>query len=181
MSSHSSVTQTVETPVRELIVRTEWHFDPDRIVAAFADFSEMPLHNNALAVTSRPGSTDPMYEATTAGDEIEMEFNVINEPFRGTIFEEILQSLPFRFGRTRLMCVPPQRCYPVHQDETIRYHLAVSSHPYAYIAYPLANKIYNIPEDGYLYQMDPREPHTAINCGPIRRFHLVVVTDKREP
>jgi hypothetical protein len=160
---------------QEMIVRTRWHFDCDKIAAAFCQFSDYPLRNNAVAVTSRPGSPDPLY----AGDEDEMEFNVINEPFRNTIFEEILRSLPVPFGRTRLMCIPPQSCFPVHSDETIRYHLAVSSHPYAFIAYPFIEKVYNIPEDGYLYRMDPRVPHTTVNCGPIRRFHLVIVTDQR--
>jgi hypothetical protein len=164
---------------QELIVRTQWQFDCEKIAAAFHHFSEYPLRNNAVAVTSRPGSPDPLYEGAAAGDEGEMEFIVINEPFRNTIFEEILQSLPVPFGRTRLMCVPPQSCYPVHADETIRYHLAVSSHPYAFIVYPFIEKVYNIPEDGYLYRMDPRVPHTAVNCGPIRRFHLVIVADQR--
>lgn len=163
----------------EMIVRTDWQFDLGRIARAFEQFSEFPLHNNAVAVTSRPGASDPLYEATDAGAESEMEFTVINEPFRGTLFEDVLRALPVRFGRTRLMCVPPQRCYPVHSDETIRYHLAISTHPYAYIAYPSLNRLYNIPEDGHVYRMDPRVPHTAINCGPIRRFHLVIVTDQR--
>ena len=171
------MTSAVSEPLRRLVpVR-------DRVArllrgAAFKALAELPLRQNAIAVTSRPGSSDPLYEGTTAGPEGEMEFNVINEPFRGTAFEEILRSLPFRFGRTRLLCVPPQRCYPVHSDQTIRYHLAVSSHPYAFILFPFSNKIYNIPEDGYLYRMDAREPHTAVNCGPPPRFHLVIVTDQ---
>jgi hypothetical protein len=164
---------------QEPIIRTDWWFDPIKVAAAFEPFAELPLRHNALAVTSRRGSPDPLYEATMAGDECEMEFNVVNEPFRGTIFEEILRALPVPFGRTRLMWVQPQRCYPVHSDQTIRYHLAVSSHPFAYIVFPSIDKVYNIPEDGYLYQMDPREPHTAVNCGPIRRVHLVIVTDQR--
>jgi len=111
--------------------------------------------------------------------EMERLYKVINAEFRGTYFEEILTGLPFPFGRTRILRVPPQKCYPVHTDHSIRYHLALDTHVGAFIVYPEVGKVYHIPADGYLYRMDARVPHTAVNCGPLTRAHMVIITDQQ--
>lgn len=173
--------ETADDQGEELVSCTQWSYDPERIAADFAPFADLPLRHHALAVTSRPGSSDPMYEGADAPirrPAEEMAFNVINEPFRGTVFEEILLGLPFPFGRTRIMCIPPQRCYPVHCDQTIRYHIALRTHPYSYLMYPYSAKVYHIPDDGHIYRVDAREPHTAVNASWVPRFHLVIVTDQ---
>lgn len=163
----------------ELISRTNFSFDPEKLSEAFEMVAELPQHRHAVAVTSKPGVENPLHDGTSARPDEEMLYNVINAEFRGTYFEEILTSLPFPFGRTRIMWIPPQKCYPIHSDHSIRYHLALDTNDGAFILYPEAGKLYHIPADGYLYKMDARVPHTAVNCGPLTRAHMVIVTDQQ--
>lgn len=162
----------------ELISRTDISFDPEKVEKAFQLVSGLPQQRHAVAVTSKPGAEDPLYDGISARPEEEMLYNVINAEFLGTYFEEILTALPFPFGRTRIMWIPAQKCYPVHTDHSIRYHLALDTHDGAFILYPHAGKLYHIPADGYLYKMDARPPHTGVNCGPLTRAHMVIITDQ---
>ena len=168
----------MSTEQRELIVRTDLQFDPEKLLQAFQATADLPRKHHAIAITSKPGASDPLLDGVGGEPDEEMEYSVINKEFRGSYFEEVLESLPFRYGRTRLMSIPPQKCYPIHADATIRYHLAVDTHPFAYIMFPSKKAIYNIPNDGYLYRMDARYLHTAVNCGPVLRTHLVLITDE---
>lgn len=164
----------------ELISRTNISFDPEKIEEAFQIIADLPQQRHAVAVTAKPGVENPLYEGISARPDEEMLYNVINAEFRGTYFEEILSSLPFPFGRTRIMWVPPQKCYPIHTDHSFRYHLALDTHDGAFFFYPEAGKVYQIPADGYLYKMDATVPHTAVNCGPLARVHMVIVTDQQQ-
>jgi hypothetical protein len=163
----------------QLITRTPIAFDAEKIERAFQVVASLPQRCHAVAMTSKPGVEDPLHEGISAKPDEEMLYSVINPEFRGTYFEEILTSLPFPFGRTRIMWIPPQKCYPVHTDHSIRYHLALDTHDGAFIMYPEAGKIYHIPADGHLYRMDARLPHTAVNCGPLERAHMVIITDQQ--
>jgi len=151
------------TDEAELIVRTGLCFDVDRVAALIQSTTPADDGSKYSAVVV----TDPPDERPTRA--------VLNEPFRATYLEELLSALPFRYGLTRLLSIPPQRSYPVHRDSSMRYHLALETHPFAYIIYPTLNRIYHIPNDGYLYRMDATRPHAAINCGPLSRTHLVIV------
>ena len=43
-------------------------------------------------------------------DAVESDYSEITEPFRGTVIEDILNTLPFDYGRTRLMLMRPKSC-----------------------------------------------------------------------
>ncbi len=163
------------------ITRTDISFDRAKISAAYEQYRAMDLPHtrNAVAVTSRPGAAEPLSAASAPPLADEMLHNVINAEFHGTYIEEVLKSLPFPFGRTRLMSVPPQKCYPVHADGTTRYHLVLQTHPQTYLLFPDHGQVYHMPADGYLYRMDARPPHTAVNCGPFLRTHMVIITDQQ--
>ena len=163
----------------ELITRTDISFDPGKVTAAFEGVAGLPQQWHAVSVTSKPGAENPLHDGVSADPDEEMLYKVINAEFRGTYFEEILTGLPFPFGRTRILRVPPQKCYPVHTNHSIRYHLALNTHVGAFIVYPEVGKVYHIPADGYLYRMDARVPHTAVNCGPLTRAHMVIITDQQ--
>jgi hypothetical protein len=162
-----------------LISRTNISFDPEKLTQAFEMVAGLPQQWHALAVTSKPVMDNPPPDGMAPNPDEEMLYNVINAEFRGTYFEEILTGLPFSFGRTRIMFVPPQKCYPIHTDRSIRYHLALDTNVGSLIVYPDAERVYHIPADGYLYKMDARFPHTAINCGPLTRAHMVIITDQQ--
>ena len=157
----------VDVDPSELIVRTDLRYDPDQVLQLAlltADGTDLRTKPSAVVVSSEPPDGGP---------------SVLVEAFRGTYVEEILSSLPFRHGLVRLLSIPPQKCYPIHVDGTIRYHLAVDTHPFTYILYPSLRKMYHIPRDGFLYRMDATRPHTAVNCGPLPRTHLVIVLNEQ--
>ena len=163
---------------RDLIVRTELKVDLERLLEAFHATRDLPKQHHAVAVTVRPGHADAPREGTVVASDDDLSYRVISDEFRGTYFEEILRALPFHFGRTRLMSIPPQKCYPVHADRTVRYHLAIDTNPFAYIFFPVQKQMFHVPADGHLYRMDATYPHSAVNCGPFQRTHLVVVSDE---
>ena len=163
---------------KDLIMRTEVRFDRDRLFEAFQATADLPRRHHAVAVTSKPGSADPLLDGTAAAPAEEMDYRIINAEFRNTYIAEVLTHLPFPYGRTRLMTIPPQRCYPVHADTSIRFHLAIETHPFAYLLFPEYSKVFHIPDDGFLYRMDARHLHTAVNCGPFSRTHLVIISDQ---
>ena len=82
----------------------------------------------------------------------ERDFTVINPEFRGTVIEALLERLPFAFGRTRIMRMPKKSCLSIHWDTSLR----------------------------YLYEMDARLTHTAINASRHARIQLVICDARDE-
>ena len=104
-------------------------------------------------------------------NKVELEYNMVNEVYEGTIFERVIRDL--NGVRARLMTKMMHTTYSVHSDKTPRYHLALITNPNAYFIFPTLNKIMHIPADGYVYEVDTTLPHSFANCGP-DRTHLVI-------
>ena len=140
----------------------------------------MPMFGefNQIGVTSRPDAPEPLRDAVgwIPNGVIEADYSEVTEPFRGTAFEHLLQKLPFEYGRSRLMRMPPKSCLSIHADPTRRYHYALVTNPGCYIVEVSGNAgaFHHIPADGRLYQMDAHRTHTAINSGKKDRYHLVI-------
>jgi len=159
--------------IRESVSNVYHHFD-DR---------------DQISVTCRPGCEDPLYDGVGSllNERKDGEYNVIVPEFKGTIIEEFLEDLPFRYGRTRLLRMQGRKCYGIHWDESVRYHLAIFTNRQALILHK-ENRCkedvfqediihsYHIPADGYLYEMDATKIHTAINSSTEERIHLVIAT-----
>ncbi len=163
----------------ELISRTDIRFDPDKVDEAFERVPALPQQNHAVAVTSKPGVENPLHDGISARPEDEMLYNVINAEFRGTYFEEILHrpAVPVRPHTDHVDSAT--EVLPGPHRPLLRYHLALDTHDHAFILFPQAGRVYHVPADGYLYKMDARDPHTAVNCGPLTRAHMVIVTDQQ--
>ena len=142
--------------------------------------SVMPLFGefNQIGVTARPDSPKPLHDAIgwIPNGLVEADYSEVTEPFRGTAFERLLKNLPFEFGRSRLMRMPPKSCLSIHADPTRRYHYALITNPSCYIVevYGNAGEFHHIPADGRLYEMDAHRTHTAINSSKKDRYHLVI-------
>ncbi len=140
--------------------------------------------HGVLNVTSRPEAEDPLFQHTAwlPEDVRESEFRVINEPFAGTAVQELLEKLPFQFGRTRLIKMPPKSCLSIHWDTSIRWHYAIVTNPACYLIHMdgTTGHFHHVPADGYLYEMDARMTHTAINASKQWRVHLVISDAKDE-
>jgi hypothetical protein len=104
-------------------------------------------------------------------DKTESDYNVLNEMYEGTIFEDIIQDLDG--VRSRIMTKKMHTTYSVHKDKTPRYHLALITNPNAYFIFPTLNEIMHIPADGFVYEVDTTLPHSFVNCGE-DRTHLVI-------
>jgi hypothetical protein len=103
----------------------------------------------------------------------EHEFTEFHPDLIGTYMHEVFKSLPYKCGRFRLMRIKPKTCYSVHNDVTMRLHLAVVTNPSAFMVFPQYDYLTHIPADGHLYLTDTTRMHTAMNCGPEDRLHFV--------
>lgn len=81
--------------------------------------------------------------------------------------------------RTRILKLPPGRCYSYHMDWSPRIHLAVITHPHCFIAE--GNELFHIPADGHAYLVDTTKPHTALNGSlDLERIHIVGCVRKED-
>jgi hypothetical protein len=160
-----------------MITRTDLYIDVARIQKVLD--SVLPLfQDNRLYVTSRPGAEDPLHDGSgwLPQGESEADYTILNEPFRGTAVEELLCLLPSAYGRVRFMLMPPKTCYSFHWDTTTRLHYAIITNPACYLMRRQGDTavFYHIPADGYVYRMDTRMTHSAMNCSAEPRVHLVI-------
>lgn len=163
--------------IREMEVQS----DLEALISVIETVYPLFADRNQIGVTSRPtppDNRDPLYDAVgwLPDDAMESDYSMITEPFRGTVIEQILDDLPFEYGRTRLMLMKPKSCLSMHGDPTRRYHFAVTTNPGCYMAGmpgPIGT-LHHIPANGKLYELDAHLTHTAINAGDTDRVHLVI-------
>lgn len=107
----------------------------------------------------------------------EKDFKYFMSEFQGTYLEEIYRDLQIlsenKIARVRLMYLPPRACYSFHYDKTKRYHISLFTNPASFLIFKNEAPIH-IPPDGYVYEIDTRDWHTAVNCGHNPRIHLVL-------
>lgn len=99
---------------------------------------------------------------------------ILYDKWKGTPFEQVLNSIPYNIGEARLMKLDPQDCYRAHSDADDRLHINILSNEYSYLIDLDDNTMFNLKEDGYLYYMDGSKMHTAVNFGPTPRIQLVI-------
>ena len=132
---------------------------------------------NQISLQMQEGSKNPWYETCGRITENEDKFNLIIPELKGTYIEEMLQLLPFKPIRARLLDMSYRSCYSIHRDPCPRYHIAVITNSFARFIFVEKERIFHIPADSYLYWTDTREEHTAIN-GTLNekenRLHLVM-------
>ena len=161
-----------------MIRRTDFHFDHTAVRGAVSVVEPLLEQHGQLMITSRPGMQSPLTDdrGWNASTLDPTEFKVLNDEFRGTAIETLLEAVPFRFGRVRLMLMRPKSCLSIHADRGIRYHYAVTTSPDCYLVEINGNQgtFHHIPADGYLYEMDASRYHTAMNTGHCHRIHIVM-------
>ena len=111
-----------------------------------------------------------------AGGRTEQDFWLINDIYRGTLFETIINEL--NVVRSRIMISKKHTAYSVHTDRTKRLHLVLNTNPDAFFILSEnsieKSEIMHIPADGYIYMVDTTKPHTFVNAGEESRTHLVM-------
>ncbi len=97
----------------------------------------------------------------------------IKDEYLNTVWNEILNSLPFNIGEARIILLNQGQCYGSHADIDNRYHLNLSGNNSFLI--DLENKgMHELSTDGSWYYMDAGRCHTATNFGNRERYQLVV-------
>jgi hypothetical protein len=162
-----------------MVTPTKIFTDIEALSALVSELEPLFEPHGQIGVTARPGAEDPIYDAigwTPEGAKA-ADYSEISPPFRGTVVEELLNSLPVPYGRARLMLLKPKSCLSIHSDSGERYHVAVKTNPGSYLI-EVENdghgKFHHVPADGQVYLMDASRLHTAINSGRKPRIHLVV-------
>lgn len=95
----------------------------------------------------------------------------IKEEFLGTVFENILKVFS-DLGETRIIALPPGKCYRSHADIDDRYHLTVCSEK-SYLTDLKNDIMYKTDVNGQWYLMDTGRPHSAVNFGSVNRIQIV--------
>lgn len=97
----------------------------------------------------------------------------IKDEFKGTVWEHILSTLPFKVGEARIIKLDSGKCYLQHADIDDRYHLNIAGDN-SFLVDVDTNKIFPLENDCCWYEMDAGKIHSAINLGTDPRYQLVV-------
>lgn len=100
----------------------------------------------------------------------------IKELYKGTIWQQVLDTLPMSIGQARIIKLEPGESYMAHADIDNRWHLNLTGEQ-AYLI-DLDKKImHECVRDNRWAYMDASRIHAATNYGSVPRLQLVV----REP
>lgn len=97
----------------------------------------------------------------------------IKEEYVGTVWEELLSTLPANIGEARLIKLEPGQAYRSHADIDDRYHFNIQGER-SFVIYTDANLIYPQEQTNAWFDMNAGEIHSAVNTGRINRVQLVV-------
>jgi hypothetical protein len=167
---------------REFLKKLDIRCDIQKIRTVMEDVYELFGDDNVILVNSHANSKIPLkdFSGWLPDDINEDDFTTINEEFRDTAFEEFLHQLPFPYRRARLMRLGKKTCLTIHNDTCLRYHLAIKTNPACFLVQMdgRVGTFHHVPADGYLYEMDGTQNHTAINASKEERIHLVISSTK---
>jgi hypothetical protein len=157
------------------IIKTNFTID---VSEALKVIEKIPVKwNTQLCVTSRTGADDFFDGAGSINsyDSKEYDFNVVNNFFKGTVFERVLNDIHaagYKFGRVRIMRMFGKSAYSYHMDCEERMHFALQTSDNCMLI--IDDIMHRIPSDGHGYLANTTLPHTAINCTDAERIHLVI-------
>lgn len=109
----------------------------------------------------------------TDGIKSDIEFNEWYIDLQDEYIVKVLSSLPFNVYRTRIMNILPKRCYTMHRDKSIRFHIPIDTAEGKGRFLFDHGEVLNMPE-GSCYILNTKLDHTAMNCHPkLDRIHIV--------
>lgn len=96
----------------------------------------------------------------------------IEHKFHGTIFEEIFKKHS-PLGNLQIRLLNPEGTYTAHKDPDFRSHIAIRTNPQCVITNFDSYETMHVPANGFVYDLDARCVHTAVNCGTTPRYHVL--------
>lgn len=97
----------------------------------------------------------------------------IKPEYKDTVWEEILNTLPYNYGEARLIRLQPQQCYTSHSDIDDRFHLNITGKK-SYLVDLDNDNMYETKLDFTWHEMNAGKRHSAVNFGNRDRCQLVV-------
>jgi len=97
----------------------------------------------------------------------------IKDEFKGSVWDEILKTLPYPHGEARIIVLNQTDCYSSHSDIDDRWHLNISAKQ-GYLISLDTKEMFSLTADGIWYDMNAGHLHTAVNFGNRPRVQLVV-------
>lgn len=108
-------------------------------------------------------------------DELEHEneqlYKHLNPKLKNTEIEKVIEK--YNAFRTRIMIMPPRRCYSIHSDPTPRLHIPIVTNDQCWMIWPSEQRCYKMVR-GLVYWADTTKNHTFINGSTEDRVHLVL-------
>lgn len=102
----------------------------------------------------------------------ESDFNILCEPFKGTLFEDVYNSLnkKYHLGRVRIMRSMPKTCLTWHWDDHPRVHFVMKTQPGCFMVFE--DEVKHLPNQTWWWT-NTLNNHTAFNGSKEDRYHLV--------
>lgn len=98
---------------------------------------------------------------------------VIKPEYQNTVWEKILNKLPYDKGEARIIKLDNTVAYASHADIDDRWHLNITGN-HSYLIDLDERKMFETVRDGKWYEMNAGKLHTAVNLGNRPRYQLVV-------
>lgn len=132
-----------------------------------------------------PGSLD--HRKNGVKDIRADEYEYLLPELSGSYIEEVIAVVrgqtPHPIGRIRWAALHPKTCYSYHVDsDPVRFHIPIRTHERRAF-FLIEEVVYKLPEEGRLYAVNVRLPHTAVNAMAQNwRVHLLFDTyDPADP
>jgi hypothetical protein len=140
-----------------MLTNTPWSVKMTSIQDALA---QLPAEGTRTTLNKPTGNF--FYDPWTIADE-----------YKGTVWSEILSTLPTSIGEARVIKLDPGTTYYCHADIDDRYHLNLQGNQ-SYLIDITTQTMHKLHADGCWYYMDAGRLHSAVNFGEIYRYQLVV-------
>ena len=124
------------------------------------------------AVRSLPNIDSRLVLNQPSGDFFNDPWEIKPE-FKGTVWEEILDTIIVDKGEARLIKLAPGEAYPSHADIDDRWHLTIKGN-HSFLIDLETNTMHLTDTKGQWYTMNAGHRHTAANFGSEDRVQLVV-------
>lgn len=125
-----------------------------------------------LAQQSIPNSAGSRISLNSPTGDFFYDTWKINAEYQGTIWEEILSTLP-PHGEARIIKLKEGECYTIHADIDDRWHLNITGEN-SYLVDLLSKTMYPTLNYHCWFLMDAGLLHSAVNFGNKDRYQLVV-------
>lgn len=158
----------------DFLIKTEIEVNMKGLKEDFIkNFDKWTVINNRICINSYSDGDHRKEDASQLLTYAPYEY--IYPEFRNTIWEEVINQLPGKKSRARIMIMPPFKILDLHRDFEKRWHIPIITDPACMMLDYETAKSYHIPADGYVYDVDTTKLHTAFNpTTNINRVHLVV-------